>query len=62
MRHGIERHAPEEIGGVVPLAEGGGGVRVLVRRHGEHEHGQREDELAELGVQIGSFSAVTAEG
>ena len=57
VRHRVQRDAPEQVGGVVALAERGGGVGVLVRGHGEHEHGKREDELAELGVQGGSFSA-----
>jgi hypothetical protein len=42
----------EEVGGVIALAERGGGVGVLVRRHREHEHGKGEDEFAELGFQV----------
>jgi hypothetical protein len=52
MREGIESDAPEEVGGVVALPEGGGGVGILVRRDGEHEHRQCEDELADLGFQV----------
>ena len=59
MGHRVQGHPPQEIGGVVALAERGGGVGVLVCGQGEHEHGKREDELAELGVQGGSFSAGT---
>ena len=48
----VQRDAAEEVGGVVALAERGGGVGVLVRRHGEHEHRKGEDEFAELGFQV----------
>ena len=48
---------PEHVGRVVALAERGGRVGVLVRHQGEHEHGKREDEVADLGVQDRSCSA-----
>ncbi len=52
MGEGVERDAAQEIGGVVALPEGGGGVGILVRRNGEHQHRQREDEFADLGFQV----------
>ncbi len=62
MRHRVESDPAEEVGGVVALAQRGGGVGILMCRHGEHEHGQGEDEFAELCFQVAVLFGETAEG
>ncbi len=51
MRQRIEGDASEGVGGIVPLVQGDGGVSVLVRHHGEHEHWKGKNEVAQLRFQ-----------
>jgi hypothetical protein len=62
MGQRVQGDPTQQVGRVVPLAEGCRGMRILVRGHREHEHGKGEDEFAELGFQFAFLFGGGAEG